>query len=751
MIRSPTRCALGALVTILISGISAGSENPFVRPAEIEPDVRFWVRVYTEVTTNGGLVHDDRKLDVVYEVMRFPENLARAERQRQVQEAKERYSAILRRLASGGSASSPEEMRVRALWPETTSARALNEAAGRVRFQLGQADRFRAGLIRAGEYEAHIAETLANMGLPAELSALPHVESSFDPAAYSKAGAAGLWQFMRSTGRRFMRIDSTVDERMDPYRSTVAAAQLLQFNYDLLGTWPLALTAYNHGAAGMRRAKEKQGTADIVTIIRTHQSRTFGFASRNYYVAFLAALEIDRNPEQYFGALTRRAEVKTQAFELPAYVPVSALERTLGVDRQILRALNPSLTAAVWSGERFVPRGFVLRLPEESALAADPGARLASLVQGERFDAQKVDRTYRVRSGDTLSRIASANGTTVTALMRLNDLHSANQVRVGRVLQLPGSEPRPAATAAVAAATVAQVTEPIVPASSTYVVKRGDSLSSIARYAGLTEDELMKLNRISDRNFIYEGQRLLVASTAEDNLPAGTVTITDLPPELIVVADAQPEEKPATERATALVQAAEPVSATQAEAIGPALVTGAEKVALSADPSDYTVASDGTIEVQATETLGHYAEWLDVRATRLRELNRMRLGTPVVIGQRLKIDTSRISMDEFVQRRRNYHQKLQEDFFAINRIVGTEVHVVRRGESLWLIAQKYPNVPVWLLRQYNPDVDFDDVRPRSQLMLPLVEATAPAQPALAESRASTTASSPPERGFSSAH
>ena len=728
-IRTSTRCALGALFAILISGISAGSETPFVRPAEIEPDVQFWVRVYTEVTTNGGFVHDDRKLDVVYEVMRFPENLARAERQRQVQEAKEKYSAILRRLASGGSATSPEERRIRALWPESISARALNEAAERVRFQLGQADRFREGLIRAGAYEAHIAETLANMGLPGELSALPHVESSFDPDAFSKAGAAGLWQFMRSTGRRFMRIDSTVDERMDPYRSTVAAAQLLQFNYDLLGTWPLALTAYNHGAAGIRRAKEKQGTDDIVTIIRTHQSRTFGFASRNYYVAFLAALEIDRDPEKYFGALTRRAELKTQSFELPAYVPVGALERTFGVDRQTLRSLNPSLMAAVWSDDRYVPRGFVLRLPEASAAAADPRVRLASLAPGERFDAQKVDRTYRVRSGDTLSRIASAHGTTVVALMRLNDLGSANQVRLGRVLQLPGSEPRPVAAAFATPATPATpVTQPTGPASSTYVVKRGDALSTIARQAGLTQDELMKLNRISDRNFIYEGQRLLVASIDEEKLPAGTVTITDLTPQPAVVgAEAQPEEKPATERATALAQAAEPVSAAQAEAIGPTLVAGAEKAAMTADPSDYTVADDGTIEVQATETLGHYAEWLDVRATRLRELNRMRFGTPVVIGQRLRIDMSRISVDEFDQRRRGYHQKLQEDFFAINRIIGTEVHVVRRGESLWAIAQKSQNVPIWLLRQYNPDVNFDDVRPRTQLTLPLVETTASAQ------------------------
>src|SRR5437763_250276 len=148
-----------------------------------------------------------------------------------------------------------------------------------VRFQLGQADRFRAGLIRSGAWETHIAQVLANLGLPAELAVLPHVESSFNPAAYSKVGAAGLWQFMRSTGRRYMRIDSAVDDRLDPFRSTEAAAQLLAYNYRVLGTWPLALTAYNHGTAGVRRAKETLGTDDIVRIVRSYNSRTFGFAS----------------------------------------------------------------------------------------------------------------------------------------------------------------------------------------------------------------------------------------------------------------------------------------------------------------------------------------------------------------------------------------------------------------------------------------------------------------------------------------
>ena len=179
---------------------------------------------------------------------------------------------------------------MRDLWATDTAPARFAEAADDVRFQLGQSDRFRAGLMRAGAWEAHIAEVLANLGLPAQIAALPHVESSFDPSAYSKVGAAGLWQFMRSTGRRFLRIDNAVDERMDPFRETEAAAQLLNYNYRLLGSWPLAITAYNHGAEGMLRAREQLGTDDIVRIVREYHSPTFGFASRNFYVSFLAAL-----------------------------------------------------------------------------------------------------------------------------------------------------------------------------------------------------------------------------------------------------------------------------------------------------------------------------------------------------------------------------------------------------------------------------------------------------------------------------
>ena len=154
--------------------------------------------------------------------------------------------------------------------------------------------------------------------------------------------------------------------RLDPYRATEAAAQLLDYNYRLLGNWPLALTAYNHGAEGMRRARDSMGTSDIAIIARNYRSPSFGFASRNFYVSFLAALEISRNPEKYFGSLSRQAPLRTMEVEMPSYVPLSALQKTLKIERSHLAALNPALRPTVWEGQRLVPKGYKLRLPADT-------------------------------------------------------------------------------------------------------------------------------------------------------------------------------------------------------------------------------------------------------------------------------------------------------------------------------------------------------------------------------------------------
>src|SRR5579859_959826 len=305
-LRDAALILLGILILGMPSRAPAAAQD-MPRPPQLERDVQFWIRVYSQIDTNAGFLHDQYNLGVIYETLHFDPGLAPAERQRLVEQQRTRYAEALRRIADTpeGTPLSADDQRIRDLWGAEGNSTRLREAVNDIRFQLGQADRFRAGLVRSGAWETHIAETLANLGLPPELAVLPHVESSFNPAAYSKVGAAGLWQFMRSTGRRYMRIDNAVDDRLDPFRATEAAAQLLAYNYRLLGTWPLALTAYNHGAEGVRRAKETLGTDDIVKIVRGYKGRTFGFASRNFYVSFLAALEIDRNPEKYFGPVER--------------------------------------------------------------------------------------------------------------------------------------------------------------------------------------------------------------------------------------------------------------------------------------------------------------------------------------------------------------------------------------------------------------------------------------------------------------
>jgi membrane-bound lytic murein transglycosylase D len=148
---------------------------------------------------------------------------------------------------------------------------------------------------------------------------------------------------------------------------------------------------------------------------------------------------------------------------------------------------------------------------------------------------------------------------------------------------------------------------------------------------------------------------------------------------------------------------------------------GGGALPLATGPSDYAVTADHTITVQAEETLGHYADWLGVSATRLRHLNRMSTATPLVIGRRKKLDFSRVQPELFERRRLEFHRTLQEEFFDAYVVSGTRTHVLRRGDSLWYLAEREYEVPVWLIRQYNPELDLADLRAGTHMTIPLIE------------------------------
>lgn len=627
------------------------SGNPFVHPPELEPDVRFWIRVYTEVTTDQGLIHDDWNLKLVYEVLRFDPDSSPAQRERRVAEAKTRYAVLLRRFAAGDTqALTPHERRILHSFGDQATPRDYLDAIDRIRFQLGQADRFHEGLIRAAAWESHIARVLEQHGVPVEIAALPHVESSFNPFAYSKVGAAGLWQFMPSTAKRFMRVDGIVDERLDPYSATEAAANLMLYNYRLLGTWPLTVTAYNHGPGGLRRAQEELGTSDIAVIVKRYQGATFGFASRNFYVAFLAALEVDRNADKYFGPITHLPDTENTPVQLPDYIAVGSLAKAFKVDMGALKVLNPALRPPVWSGARLVPRGYALRLPgvqSESEIAA----ALARIPPAQRYLAQRNDGAHRVRRGETLAGIAAGSGMSLSRLLAANGWSAAHVVARGDIVRIP------------------------LPASRAEIA----------------------------------GEAPTQAALAENAAAAGAPAATPPPAQA---------EQPAAAPARAAAPR-EPVSPRQTES---AALLPAGPPTGSADSTDYGVGQNDTVVVQVGETLGHFADWSKVDSGRLRTLNKLHKDASVRVGRRIKLDLSKVTAADFVAARREYHRHLQEEYFAVHRIAGTDNYVVKRGESLWTIARERNDMPIWLVAQYNPDVNFNDVRPGTTITLPRVEA-----------------------------
>jgi membrane-bound lytic murein transglycosylase D len=663
--------------------IASDGPDPFTRPPELESDVRFWIRVYTEVTTDQGLLHDDWNLGLVYEVLRFDPVSSPGARERQVAEAKARYTALLRRFAAGDTDSlTPHEQRILHAFGEQPTRAEFRDAIDRIRFQLGQADRFHEGLIRAAAWEEHIARVLEQHGVPKEIAALPHVESSFNPAAYSKAGAAGLWQFMPSTARRFMRVDGIVDERLDPYSATEAAANLMLYNYRLLGSWPLAVTAYNHGPGGLRRAQEELGTSDIAVIVKRYQGATFGFASRNFYVAFLAALEVDRNAEKYFGPIERLPYTESTTVDLPDYVPVEALAKAFEVDMGALRVLNPALRPPIWSGARLVPRGYALRLPGTPP-SDEIAAAWSRLPPTQRYVAQRNDGRHKVRRGETLAGIAAASGVSVARLAAANGWSAPHPIARGDVVRIPMPASRAEGSGAPAAAAVAAI-ESGAPAAGTAAA--GASVSLSAARSGA----------------------------------AGPAAATDTAAVRPAIPDTTPLKGTDNAQAAARTPSPpkEPVSARQTD--GAALLP-AGAPAGSSDATDYGVGPADTVVVQAAETLGHFADWSGVNVQALRALNKLHKNAVVTLGHKIKLDLSRVGAAQFVAARRDYHRQLQEAFFAAHRIAGTENYNVKRGESLWTIAE-HSDVPIWLVAQYNPDVDFGDMRPGTTITLPRVAA-----------------------------
>jgi membrane-bound lytic murein transglycosylase D len=427
--------------------IVASAAADFPKPPGLAPQVDFWKKVFAEYSENQVAIHDDAYLDKIYTVIDLrplaaggaDDETLRRERARRQRQELNRVDAALARLARGGFSPGDLDAREHAIWEmfrDVDEPRKYTKARERVRAQQGVRERFRRGLEVSRRYLPYMEDIFRREGLPVELTRLPFVESSFNIHAYSKAGAAGIWQFIPSSARIYLRLNSVEDSRRDPLYATLGAARHLRDDYEALGTWPLAITAYNHGRAGVARAVAKLDTTDIVKIIENYDGKSFGFASRNFYAEFLAALEVERDYKEHFGEVTFAPRLQYQEVKTKDYLRFSTVAKLAGCSTSELRELNPGFTNEVFDGKLYVPKNYTLRIPPGRAQAFREA--YAGLGPDERFSQQRrAFIAHRVKRGQTIGGIAKRYRTTVAAIQVANGLRNAKRLRAGQVLKIP--------------------------------------------------------------------------------------------------------------------------------------------------------------------------------------------------------------------------------------------------------------------------------------------------------------------------
>lgn len=435
---SPYLFSLCLLLLILLSPMALLGAEPFPRYPVIEQNVRFWEAIYGRYSTRQGVVHDSNDLAIVYEVIALlPPQLPGSStiNKAAYKKTQKKYSRILKKLARGTPPRSSEERRVAALFG-TASHKRLTQAAQSIRLQSGQKDRFLEGVLRSGAYMGQIQDIFKREGLPTDLAYLPHVESSFNIKAYSKFGASGIWQFTRGTGKQFLNIDYALDERQDPILASRAAAKFLKKNYALLGNWPLALTAYNYGPAGMLRALKIH--LNYEDIFSHYQQGWFKFASRNFYSEFLAAVRVAKGLERSQNIRPRRPQ-RSLDITLASYIAAKDLCAYFKISIDTLSDFNPALRASVLQGTKYIPKGYTVHLP----YIGHKNSQLTSIPRHLYHRLQRPTQFYRVRPGDTAGRIAQRHKVSLKALRRANKLDQTAIIFVGQNLRLPSLQPPP--------------------------------------------------------------------------------------------------------------------------------------------------------------------------------------------------------------------------------------------------------------------------------------------------------------------
>ncbi len=493
-------------------------------------------------------------------------------------------------------------------------------------------------LARSGRYRNETLRILREEGLPDEIINLALIESGFNPNAYSRAHAVGIWQFIRSTAVIYgLRVDSWVDERRDPIRSARAAARHIRDLYEAFDSWPLALAAYNCGQKNVERAIKRANSKDFWKLPLKRETS-------EYVPQFMAACIIMQDPERYGLRIDYEKPLRFEEIEVGPRTDLKAIAKGCGVPPEVIFDLNPHFV------RRCVPPGlgsYPVRVPE--GMGEKCIAELSKMAEGERF-AKDIPASYirhTVRRGETVTSIARKYSTTATAVAKANGISTKTKLSVGQVLLIPSDAPPNGSLA-----------------SGVHIVKRGETLSGIAATYGVRLRDLVEWNGLKSPDTIYPGQKIKLSNGAIASAGSASQKTSSPPASSLdsyVVRKGDTLSGIAKRCGVSLKEICEINNLTTRSIIYP----GQElKIRKSEDK--------GSIyhEVKKGETVSSIAKAYGVSISQVLDANNLKPNDSIYPGQKLRIPSSLSGSKD-------------------------KVHIVKKGESIARIADVYgvsPNV-----------------------------------------------------------
>lgn len=509
-----------------LSNLQAESLSPdnFPIPQEIRTRADFWKKVYTVVDSDQGFLHDQDDLTIVYEVVDL-KGMSRRQQIRHVKNRKHKIKSLLLSIAKKKKENLSEDELQFYLTLLDKDPEQIKKLAKKIRWQRGMSDRFRQGLVDSYLYLTHIKEIFKEEGVPQELAYLPHVESSFNYKAYSKVGAAGIWQFMRSTARVYkLKMNYVVDERLDPLLGAHAAARLLKNNFMRLGAWPLAVTAYNHGPHGMERAARKLSTTHIGEIIQNYNGGRFGFASKNFYASFVAAYELAQDPQKYFGNITKPDTLKFSEITLEKPLTVKQIIETSNIDIETFKIFNRSIRPIAFKSRVPIPKDTRIKLPEVSIAEIEKIENKMDEEKEAQLD-QNIAQTHIVTRGDSLYTISKIYKIPLNDIIVANRMVNPRSIYPGMKIKIPANKK----SLLPKGRELAESEDELLPLPTlpddisknynfeikkvdddfyTLVVEVNEGLAQYAEWLEKDEGELKKLNNLSEKKKLKMGQMM---------------------------------------------------------------------------------------------------------------------------------------------------------------------------------------------------------------------------------------------------